>query len=141
MRPTLPAIAALLLVNAPAARAATNAPDQPWSASVTGGVSDYAGDKTRPFGSLSLSREIGNWSLGIAASVTNSGESRRSTGAIPSNTRQLILSVGHSFGPVSIDAHGAIGRRHFDDSAFTRLRRQRNPRFKGQQCFRRFHHH
>ena len=102
------------------ARAQTTRFDRPWSVSVTSGISDFSGDKARPFGSVSLSRDFGELALGLAGSIVDSGETTRAGGALGSTTRQITLSAGYAFGSVSLDIHGALGRRSFDTAAFAR---------------------
>ncbi len=94
--------------------------DAPWTLALSGGINGFDHDKARAFGSLSLDRDLGNLSLGIAASVVDSRQEGIVGGNLPSTTHQLSLSAGYAFGALTVDGYGAVGWRRFATERFSR---------------------
>ena len=103
---------ATLLPLTPAIAAAPTEADPPWTLAISGGATAFDDDAARPFGSVSIARDIDALTLGIAASVVDSGQ-RGVRASLPSTTYQLTVSADYALGSLTVNGHGAIGRRTF----------------------------
>jgi hypothetical protein len=105
-----------------AAQALAQEPDdgRDWTLSLSGGTSMVEARGDQPFASIGITRSFGDGYVRVSGTYFDTRDGQGVLGAVPAKTSQVTLAGGVSFGAVSIDAYGTLGKRTFGAETYER---------------------
>jgi hypothetical protein len=91
-----------------------------WTLSVSGGTSMVEARGDQPFASIGITRNIGDGYIRLSGTYFDTRDGQGVLGAVPAKTKQGTLAGGVSFGALSLDAYGTLGKRAFGAETYER---------------------
>ncbi len=107
-------LAGLICAVSTPAYAAEEAQDNQWEIGISGGTTMIGDSDDQSYIAGSVTREIGDAYIGIAASFTDPSATQGLLRTVPARTRQITVFGGIGLNAISIDGRIALGRRKFD---------------------------
>lgn len=87
---------------------------------MSGGLTTLENASDQQFGSISVTRDLGDSYVGLSVTYVDSGVVPGLVTAIPASTTELTLSAGTAFDALALDGFVSFGKRDFDVEAVER---------------------